>query len=122
MGERNEIDNFERIYKDEVSDVLQGNGLEDTPADITGMEADKNENGLENGANDEKRQSAWEWGWGTGALVATLFMIVLATACETLYTWANQRKNIGKHYKKLKGDKRSIRDSSNDYDDADEAV
>ena len=55
MGKRNEIDNFERIYKDEVSDVLQGNGLEDTPADITGMEADKNENGLENGANDEKR-------------------------------------------------------------------
>ena len=99
MGERNEIDNFERI-QDEVSDALQ-DYEQDTqdPADITGLEADKNENGLENGANDEKRQSEWEWGWGTGALVLTLFMIAFATACETLYTWANQRKNIGKRYK-----------------------
>ena len=49
----------------------------------------------------------------------TLFIIVLAAACETLYTWADQRKNIGKRYKKVKRDK-SIRDSNDE--DADEAV
>lgn len=119
MGERNEIDNFERI-QDEVSDGLQDYELDASdPADVTGLEEDKNENGLEYGANDEKRQSEWEWGWGTGALVLTLFIIALAAACETLYTWANQRKNIGKRYKKGKRDK-SIRDSNDE--DADEAV
>ena len=109
MGDSN--DNFERI-EDEISDgLLDSDLLASDPADTTDKEDYNNENGLDYEANNEDRQNEWEW--GAGALVVTLLVIALATACETLFSWANRRQINRKRDKSIK--------DSYDYD-ATEAV
>ena len=72
---------------------------EDDDYDLDHDDFDYNQQAVEDvGETNEKEESELEWATWM-ALMASIFVLVLASACETLLSWANRRQIIRKEEK-----------------------